>query len=172
MAPEFDPERILKTLNRHDVRYVIIGGLAAVVLGAPIVTNDVDICYERTNENMARLVEALQELNATLRVAKVDEELPFVFEARTLAAGDSFTFTTDAGALDILGTPRGTSGFDDLYASGAEYDFGSGLIARVADIDDVVRMKEAAGRPKDEVHLHQLAVLKEILEEAEDGTTP
>src|SRR4051794_36164243 len=110
MTGPFDPLLALRVLNRHGVRYVVIGGFAGDLLGAPLNTNDLDICYERTADNMERLAAALKELGATLRVAGVDEDLPFILDAKTLAAGDSFTFETEAGALDVLGTPSGTSG--------------------------------------------------------------
>jgi hypothetical protein len=161
----FDPLGALRTFNEHGVNYVLIGGYASSVLGAPIITNDVDVCYERTPENMDRLAAALQELGATLRVAGVDKELPFVLDRRTIAAGDSFTFRTDAGDLDVVGTPSGTGGFRDLDADATSYDLGEGLIVRVVSLDDLIRMKEAASRPKDEAHLHVLAALKQRIEE-------
>jgi hypothetical protein len=74
MTPAFDPAAAFRTLNRHEVRYVVIGGLASEFLGAAIGTNDIDVCYERTPANMDRLAEALKELHATLRVAGVDED--------------------------------------------------------------------------------------------------
>lgn len=167
MTAPFDPARAFHVLNRHEVRYVVIGGLASELLGAAIGTNDIDVCYDRTAENMERLAAALQELNAALRVAGVDEDLPFLLDDRTIAAGDSFTFSTDAGDLDVLGTPSGTGGFRDLDADAASYDLGEGLIVRVVSLDDLIRMKEAAGRPKDEAHLHVLAALKEMIAEAQ-----
>jgi hypothetical protein len=163
----FDPARAFRVLNRREVRYVVIGGLASELLGAAIGTNDIDVCYERTAENMERLAAALQELHARLRVANVDEELPFILDGRTIAAGDSFTFRTDAGDVDVLGTPSGTGGFGDLDADATSYDLGEGLIVRVVSLDDLIRMKEAARRPKDEAHLHVLAALKEMIAEAE-----
>jgi hypothetical protein len=161
----FDPIRALRTLNEHGVKYVVIGGYASSILGAPIMTNDVDICYERTPANMDRLAQALKDLHAALRVAGVEEDLPFVLDRRTIAAGDSFTFRSDAGALDVLGTPSGTGGFRDLDAGATSYDLGDGLIVRVVSLDDLIRMKEAASRPKDEAHLHVLAALKRRVEE-------
>jgi hypothetical protein len=161
----FDPLRALRTFNDQQVNYVVIGGYASSILGAPIITNDIDVCYERTPENMERLAGALRELHATLRVAGVDEDLPFVLDGRTLAAGDSFTFRSDAGDLDILGTPSGTGGFRDLDADATSYDLGEGLIVRVVSLDDLIRMKEAASRPKDQAHLHLLAALKEQIEQ-------
>ena len=144
---------------------MVIGGYAAGILGAPIVTNDLDICYQREPENLQRLAAALQEMRATLRVAGVDDELPFLLDARTLAAGDSFTFTTDLGDVDILATPLGTGGFRDLDAKAADYDLGDGLVVPVCDLDDLIRMKEASARPKDEAHLHVLTVLRDMLNE-------
>lgn len=165
MTQRFDPAAAFRSLNRHEVRYVLIGGLASEFLGAPIGTNDIDICHERTPDNMERLAAALKELRATLRVAGVDEDPPFVLDGRTIAAGDSFTFRSDAGDLDILGTPSGTGGFRDLDADATSYDLGEGLIVRVVSLDDLIRMKEAASRPKDQAHLHVLAALRDRIRE-------
>lgn len=172
MSTTFDPTLALRVLNRHEVRYVLIGGLASEVLGAPVGTNDIDVCYQRTAENMDRLAQALTELNAKLRVARVDEDLPFILDGRTLAAGDSFTFVTDAGDLDVLGTPSGTAGFRDLDARATTYDLGEELVVRVVSLDDLIRMKEAAGRRKDKVHLEVLAALKEMIAEAQERQEP
>ncbi len=165
----FDPSRAFRILNAHDVRYVLIGALAAEVVGAALATNDIDICYERSADNMNRLAAALNELHAKLRVAGVDEDLPFVLDGRTIAAADSFTFSTDAGDVDVLGTPSGTGGFKDLDADATSYDLGDGLIVRVVSLDDLIGMKEAAGRPKDQAHLHVLAALMEMIGRAEAG---
>lgn len=166
MSLPFDPTRALRVLKAHDVRYVVIGALAAELLGAPLATNDLDICYERSPDNMARLAAALRELGARLRVAGVEEELPFVLDGHTLAAGDAFAFRTEAGDLDVLATPSGTGGFRDLDAAAAAYDLGEGLVVRVTSLDDLIRMKEATGRPKDQAHLHVLTVLREAIAEA------
>ena len=166
---QFDPLRVLRTFNEHGVRYLLIGGYASSILGAPIVTNDVDVCYERTADNTNRLAAALQELHAKLRVAGVEEDLPFILDGRTISAGDSFTFLTDAGPVDVVGTPSGTGGFRDLDADATGYDLGDGLVVRVVSLDDLIRMKEAAGQPKDEAHLHVLTALKEMIDQAEMG---
>lgn len=168
MNPVFDPVRALRVLNRHEVRYLLIGGLAGEVHGAAMGTNDIDICYERSPDNMDRLAEALKELSATLRVARVSEPMPFLLDGKTIAAGDSFTFVTDAGDLDILATPSGTGGFKDLDAAAQEYDFGEGLRVRVVSLDDLIRMKEAASRAKDQAHLHVLSALRRSIQEADD----
>jgi hypothetical protein len=87
-------------------------------------------------------------------------------DARTLAAGDAFTFTTDLGDFDILGTPSGTTGYDDLIRSAEVLDIG-GRTVNVASIDDLIRMKRSAGRPKDLIEIEILGALRE--EAAEYG---
>jgi hypothetical protein len=165
----FDPIGVMRTLDRHGVRFVLIGGYAAGVLGAPIITNDLDICYDRSRDNLEPLANALRELGARLRVAGVSEELPFILDARSLAAGDSFTFQTRLGDVDVLGTPSGTAGFKDLNAAASSYDLGGGLRVRVVSLDDLIRMKEAAARPKDQAHLHVLTTLREMIRDADRG---
>jgi len=160
----FDPLRALAVLQAHDVAYVLIGGYAANLLGAPLTTNDLDVCYERSPENVARLVAALRSLNARLRVAHVNEELPFDLHPRTILAGDSFSFVTDAGALDVLGTPSGTSGYSDLRARSRVVDLGDSLAVPVVDLADLIRMKKASDRAKDRFQLDVLEALRDELE--------
>lgn len=160
----FDPLRALRALVDHGVAFVVVGGFAGQVHGAPLTTQDIDVCYERSPANLDRLAAALRTLGARLRVAGVDEELPFVLDARSLAAGDSFTFATDVGDLDVLATPAGTRGFADLDARAVAYDLGDGLVIRVAAIADLMRMKRAAGRAKDRVHLELLQALQDVLD--------
>lgn len=74
------------------------------------------------------------------------------------------TFDTDFGALDILATPSGTSGFEDLAANAVEVELGGGLVVPVASLDDLIRMKRAAGRPKDRVELEILGALRDEIE--------
>jgi hypothetical protein len=165
-APDFDPEGVIRLLGRHRVRYVLIGGLAAVTHGAPLVTQDVDICYARDDDDLARLATALREVDAELRGA--DPGLPFRLDARTLRAGDAFTFTTDVGWLDLLGTPSGTDGYEDLARTADRFSlFGHAVL--VASVDDLIRMKRAAGRPKDLLAVEELGALREELDEARSG---
>jgi hypothetical protein len=147
-------------LAAHEVRFVLIGGLAGRLWGSPTVTNDLDLCYARDRGNLERLSAALVELQARLR--GVEDEVPYRLDAETLAAGDSFTFVTDAGNLDVLATPAGTQGFDDLARAATEMDLGD-VTVRVVDVEDLVRMKRAAGRAKDLIEAEVLAALREEL---------
>ncbi len=107
------------------------------------------------------------ELNAALRGAP--EGLPFVPDAKTLKAGDAFTFKTDAGALDCLGTPMGTSGYADLASRADSIDI-DGLVIQVASLDDLIRMKAAAGRQKDLDAIHTLKALRDEIESDRDSS--
>jgi hypothetical protein len=153
--------RALKTLTKHGVRFVVIGGIGARLRGSTTITNDLDVCYARDDENLARLAAALQELNARLR--GVEEDVPFILDAESLKKGDHFPFETDIGSLDILGTSAGVDGFEALYRAGSDMEV-RGVTVRVASIDDLIRMKRAAGRPKDRVELEILGALREELE--------
>jgi hypothetical protein len=170
-AEAFDPVEMLRVLSRADVNFVVIGGYAAALLGAPLMTMDLDVCYERSMENMQRLAAALRQLGAKLRVAKVDEDLPFILDARTLAAGDSFTFVTDLGSLDVLGTPSGTKGFRDLANAAMDRPVAADLSVRVVSLADLMRMKRASARIKDKLHLEVLAALQEMLEQTSPEQT-
>jgi hypothetical protein len=159
---EFDAYRLLQELNAADVQYVVIGGVAARTHGSPLITADLDICYARDAANHEALAGMLQKVNARLR--GVEPGLPFRLDAKGIAKGDSFTFETDYGAFDILGTPSGTSGYADLARKAVPVDL-DGLIVLVAGIRDLIRMKRAAGRVKDLLAIEELGALQEELED-------
>jgi len=156
--PSFDPLAALRTLVDHGVRFVLIGGFAGALRGSPLITGDLDICYARDAENLESLASTLRSLEARLRGAPPD--VPFQLDARTLKAGDHFTFATSVGALDCLATPSGTNGFDDLDAAATTEDV-DGLSIRVGSIEDLIRMKRAAGRPKDRIALEWLTAVRD-----------
>ena len=159
----FEPLGSLQVLSDHGVRYVVIGGIAGATHGSPSVTQDLDVCYERSPENLERLATALGSIHARLRGA--DDDLPFSLDEKTLEAGDHSTCITDLGDLDCLGIPAGTLGYDDLIKGALEVDL-DGLIVVVASIDDLIRMKRAAGRPRD---LAELEILGALREESPNG---
>jgi hypothetical protein len=156
------PPKALRTLDRHGVRFVVIGGLAARLHGSPSVTNDTDICYERTRENLERLAKALRSLRAELR--GVAEGVPFRCDAAALESGDHFAFATSAGNLDCLGTPAGVESFRALWSRATPVDL-DGLSVRRAAIDDLIAMKRAAGRRKDLIEVEVLAALRDEVDE-------
>lgn len=154
----FDPIGVLQVLERHGVRYVVIGGFAGRFWGSNSITNDLGICYARDKKNFQALASALRDLGARLRGAPPD--IPFVLDAITLEAGDHFTFETSLGDLDCLGTPAGSGGYSDLI-QGATVMKVDGADVPVAALEDVMRLKRAAGRPKDRAELEILSALLE-----------
>jgi hypothetical protein len=157
----FHPERALDVLARHQVRFVLIGGLAGNVLGSPSATYDLDICYARDDDNLERLAAALVELGARLR--GTPENVKFLLDAKTLKAGDHFTFATSAGSLDCLGNPAGTNGYADLMKRATSQEL-VGHAVLVASLDDLIQMKQAAGRRKDLIEVEILGALRDEIE--------
>ena len=155
----FDPIGALGVLLEHEVRFVVIGGFAGRLWGSPTMTNDIDICYDRAPGNLERLARALHELNATLR--GVDDDVPFQLDPVTLERRENFTFMTRLGPLDAIGLPAGVNGFDELLANAARVDLGDGVVVLVCDLEDLIRMKRAAGRPKDRIEVEILTAVRE-----------
>ena len=155
----YDPLRALRTLQEHGVHFLLIGGVAGRLWGSPSLTNDTDICHATDPDNLERLAGTLRGLEAHLRGA--DDDLPFTLDARTLASAQLFTFTTSAGALDLLAVPAGTNGYDELVVNAEHFDLGEGLVVAVCSLDDLIRMKRAAGRPKDRIEVEVLAAVRE-----------
>jgi hypothetical protein len=154
----FDPLAALRAFHDHGVAFVLIGGLAGSQHGSTTVTNDLDVCHDRSPDNLQRLATALRAMHARLR--GTDEDVPFVLDARTLRNGDSFTFETDHGWVDVLATPSGTSGYPDLKAGATAVDLG-GFVVDVVALDDLIRMKRAAARPKDRIEVEVLIALRD-----------
>ncbi len=154
---QFNAVPLLERLREHGVEFVVIGGIAGIAHGSPMLTRDLDICYARTPENYEALAAALRSLHATLRGAPAD--LPFKLDALTIKMGDCFTFSTDLGPLDCLGTPSGAGGYSELLANAVDVQL-RGVPFKVCGLDDLMKMKRAAGRAKDLVALENLGALR------------
>jgi hypothetical protein len=155
----FDARPILGVLARHQVRFVVIGGIAAALQGSTTITNDFDICYSRDQENLERLAAALMEVAATPRGAR--ETVAFRLDARTVKAGLNFTFDTKYGPFDCLGEASGGLDYEKLRANADAMDL-VGTNVPVASLDDLIRMKRAAGRNKDLIEVENLSALREV----------
>jgi hypothetical protein len=158
---DFEPGQILRALEAHHVRYVVIGAIAAIAAGAPILTTDLDVTPAVSHENLERLAFALRDLDAKLRSASAPAGVPFPIEAEMLATADSWTLTTRFGDVDLMFLPAGTRGYDDLR-NGARRTRIAGVTVTVAALADVIRSKEAANREKDNM---QLPILRRTLEQ-------
>jgi predicted nucleotidyltransferase len=153
---------IAELLQRHGVEFMVIGGQAATLLGSPIPTFDIDLCYRRTSENLVRLAEALKALHPTLRGAPPD--LPFRLDAQSLALGANFTFNTDQGPLDLLGWVEPLGTYEELLPRAERIPLGPIQLLTIS-LDDLIAIKRYIGRPKDKAALFQLEALKQLLKE-------
>ncbi len=165
-SAEFDPERMLSALSEGGVRYILIGGMAAVLHGDVGVTVDIDVVPERTNENLQRLADALRGLGARIRTEGEPEGLAFDCSAeffRNLSPDSIVNMTTEAGDLDVTFCPSGTSGFSDLLRDAVEIEAADRLHIFVASLEDVIRSKQAADREKDRLALPRLRRLLDRL---------
>ena len=162
--PAFDPAAMLAALHDAGVRFVLIGGMAAVLHGDVGVTIDVDIAPARELDNLERLAAALRALEARIRADEVPQGLPFDRSAgflRNLGPDGILNLTTRAGALDVSFTPAGTDGYNDLKRDAVEMDAAEGVSLLVASLADVIRSKSAADREKDRLALPRLQELLE-----------
>lgn len=159
-VPNF--QEILEAFRQHNVRAVLIGGVAMRLHGSAHITDDVDFCYGRDADNLAALVAALAPSRPKLRGSP--EGLPFFWDVRTLKNVLNLTLTTDIGILDLLGEAPGVTSFDELWTRSVEME-AHGIPIRVASLDDLIAMKRAANRPKDQAHLMELLALKRLTEE-------
>ena len=155
VSPPSDPRHldaaaIVSALNRHDVRFVLIGAFAAIAQGAPIApTRDIDFTPDETADNLGRLSAALNELDARVRTGSDAGGVPFDHDAASLRRAPIWNLICRHGEFDISFRP---SGFEGGYAQlivRAHRMVIEGIELSVADLDDVIRSKEAAGRPKD-----------------------
>jgi hypothetical protein len=148
--PGLDAAAIVAALNRHQVRYVIIGAFAAIAQQAPIpATRDIDLTPEASQENLARLSSALKELDARIRTEAVPDGLPFSHDATSLAAAEVWNLTCPDGEFAISFHPSGfEGGYAQLAVNAHRLRVGDVEVI-VADLADVIRSKESAGRPKD-----------------------
>jgi len=137
-------------LNRHDVKYVVIGAFAAIAQQAPIApTRDIDITPDDTPANLKRLSAALTELDARIRVDSVAAGIAFDHDAASLRRADMWNLICGYGEFDIAFRPTGIEGGYKQLRARARRVAVEGITVVVADLDDVIRSKEAAGRPKD-----------------------
>jgi predicted nucleotidyltransferase len=156
-AANFD--EILPLLVRNGVRFIVIGGGAAIAHGLARTTYDVHVVYARDADNLQRLVTALTPHQPYLRGAPLG--LPFRWDEQTLRAGLNFTFTTTLGDLDILGDVTGGGTYEQLLPFSEEMP-AFGVSCRFVTLEKLIQLKRAAGRTKD---LEVIAELQALLEE-------
>jgi hypothetical protein len=165
-ARVFRPGPLLQALQAEEVRYVVIGGTAAVIQGATHVTFDLDICPDRERGNLDRLAAALRRLGARVYDMPPEAAGSLQLDGATLANGFAWKFVTDHGELDVALDPDGTHGYKDLIRGAVDTE-AYGMTIKVAALEDVIRSKEAADRPRDRAVLPDLRRTLELKRERE-----
>jgi predicted nucleotidyltransferase len=154
-----DFERTLRTLRDAGVRFVVIGGVAASAHGSTYLTYDLDICYDRTRDNIERIAKALEPYHPRLR--GVPDDLSFCFDTTTIGNGMNFTLTTDLGDIDLFGEVIGIGGYKDVEASSITVAL-LGFQCAVLSLEGLIQSKRAAARRKDVLILPEIEALREI----------
>lgn len=150
----------LGLLSRARVEFIVVGGVAAIAHGSARLTFDLDVVYARDEANIERLAAALAPLQPYLRGAPPG--LPFHWDAATIRRGLNFTLTTTLGDIDIIGEATGGGTYAALLPHSRPLEaFGVGF--QCVDLDRLIQLKRAAGRPKD---LEAVAELEALLEES------
>lgn len=154
-----DLAELIAVLARHGVDYVVIGGVATQVHGHRRTTMDLDLTPGPSPENLRRLGAALAELEARPRDAVPEAaEIPIDDPERLALAAVVPPLLTRHGQIHILKEPKGARGFDEMRTRALVVDLDGNDVA-IVSIDDLIRMKRAAGRPVD---LDDIAVLAEV----------
>jgi len=135
---------LLRVLAEHEVEFILVGGLAAVLQGAPIVTGDLDIVHRRTPENVARLLAALAELEAVYRI---DPRRLKPTDAHLSGPGHAL-LSTKFCDLDVLGTIFVDTRYEGLTDDVLELELGD-ITIQVLGLERLIQSKEHTGRGKD-----------------------
>ena len=162
-----DATEMLRRLNDQGVDFVVIGGMVMVTHGASIVTEDLDLCYRRTQTNFEALERAFSGLRVELRDAPPG--LPFRLDAPTIHAALNLTLLTDLGPIDLIGEVAGIGQYDAVFAMSDVLQIFETEI-HVLSLEGLIAAKKAAGRLKDQLHLLELEELKKY--QAEDSEEP
>lgn len=157
MTPSF--REILEVLNRHRVEYIVVGGVAAVIRGAPITTFDLDTLVRVEPSNAERLHQALSELEARYR----EHQKILIPSMKDILAGGHMLLMTRAGPLDVLGFVGDGRSYEDMLSASSEVAMAVGAV-RVLNLRELVRQKKALGRPKDRAVVELLETVLRRLE--------
>ena len=149
---------VLRRLAANEVEFIVVGMLAGVLRGAPVLTVDLDLVHRRSAENVARLLRVLEGLDATYRH---DTRRLRPRASHLMSPGHQLLATTH-GDLDCLGTVGEGQAYEDLLGRAPELSLGEGLSVHVIDLPTLIELKQKAGRPKD---LAALPVLRATLDE-------
>ncbi len=136
----------LKILAAHEVKFIVVGGVGAVIQGCPVMTFDLDIVHERSQTNLQCLARALAELDAIYRF-QPHRQLRPAMEA--LAGPGHHLLRTVHGPMDVLGEIGDGHDYGELIEACEAIEIGDGLTVAVLSLEWLIRIKEEVGAPKD-----------------------
>jgi hypothetical protein len=155
MAPELRFDEVLRVLTLHEVEFIVVGGIAAILQGSPLSTEDLDIVYQSSEDNNLRLEKALWELKAIYFDPAGRHIEP---DAGRLATAKMHLLKTSCGRVDVLRTIGNDLSYEDLLGRCRVFEVAEFRV-RVLDLPTIIETKEHAGRPKDR---HQLMFLRQL----------
>jgi predicted nucleotidyltransferase len=158
-----DYSGLLKHLNDAGVEFIVVGGVAGIAHGSARFTQDVDIVYRRSTENIRRIVATFSDKPPYPRGAPLG--LPFIWDEQTIQMGLNFTLTTSLGNIDLLGEITGGGTYEQLLPFSSPMSV-YGVACDCLDLDKLIEVKIAAGRPKD---FEAIAELQALNEESQNG---
>jgi transcriptional regulator with XRE-family HTH domain len=162
--PILETGPLLDALDRNEVEFVVIGGVAGLAHGSAYPTYDLDIAYARDSRNLERMAAALRDIGVTLRGAP--DDLPFQVDSKTLEAGMNFTFVTEFGPFDILGHIDGIRSYEELCSQAKVQDLG-GIPVQVASLNHLIGMKRTVDRTKDQLMVEEYVTIDRLHREWE-----
>lgn len=150
-------KQILRRLKDHDVDFVVIGGIAATLLGSPMATYDVDVCVPLDEASLVKILNALREVRPRLRMRP--DKMPLPDNPQRLKGVKNLYLLTDLGEIDLLGEVPGIGTYPSLFDKTVETDVG-GFTCRVLNIETLIESKKVAGRDKDRVAIYHLEAIR------------
>ena len=150
---------VIRALNESGVDFIVVGGVAAVLQGAPVQTFDLDVVYSRDPKNIDRLLAALNSLDAVFRIQPERRISP---NRSHHEAGGRLNLLTPYGPLDLLGSIGSDLGYDQLAQLSTEMEVGGGIRVSVLGLEAIISIKEQLASEKD---LAVLPVLRRTLDE-------
>jgi hypothetical protein len=159
-TPQLKFTAILLELCRHNVDFIVVGGVAAVLEGAPVNTFDLDVVHSREQTNIARILKALDSLQAFYRTQPARAPKPDA--SHLSSSGHHQLLMTRFGPLDVLGSIGRLHGYEDLLPHATELELGEGLRVRVLNLEKLIAIKEEIGGEKDAA---TLPILRRTLQE-------
>ncbi|HEY5925917.1 MAG TPA: hypothetical protein VIV11_29720 [Kofleriaceae bacterium] len=153
-----DLEALIRELVAAGIEFIVVGGAAAVIHGAPVTTQDLDIVPKLDAPDLDRLLDVLVKLDARFRPVRPDRDIAPTREH--FAAKGQLNLVTNLGPLDILCRLHDARGYDELLPRSRVITDGD-LAIRVIDLDALIEIKQSTGRTRDAMVVPVLVAIRD-----------